>query len=91
MNIVLINDTGVETFKSWREVGKYTSFKKEEFTQIGKDYVLNCNNESYEISKDIKLLERVASERVFTKSGMDMSMLMIGFTALMSLLIYMQL
>lgn len=68
MNIVLINDTGIETFKSWSDVKKYSSFTKDDFTKVGVDYVLNCNNETYEISKDIKTLERVASERVFAKS-----------------------
>lgn len=68
MNIVIINDTGVECFNSWRDANKYSSFNKEDFTKIGVDYVLNCNNETYEISKDIKLLERVASEKVFAKS-----------------------
>lgn len=90
MNIVLINDEGVETFKSWSQVKKYSSFDKEDFTQVGKDFVLNCNNETYEVSKDIKLLERVASERVFTKTGLDMSAVAIWITVLMTLLIYMK-
>lgn len=91
MNIVLINDIGVEVFKNFREVEKNTSFKKEDFTKIGDDYVLECNGDSYEVSKDIKLLERVASERVFTKTGMDMTSLAIWLTVLLSLMIFMKL
>jgi hypothetical protein len=73
MNIVVIHDTGVDVYKSWREVEKWHSFKKEDFTKVGTDYVLNVNGESYEISKDIKLLERVASERVFAKQSMSLT------------------
>jgi hypothetical protein len=91
MNIVLINDEiGVEVYKNWAEVKKYSSFKKEDFTQLGADYVLNCNQETYEISKDIKMIERVASERVFAKnkmSGIDMAVL---GCFLMCILIYLK-
>jgi hypothetical protein len=89
MNIVLINDEiGVEVFKSWSEMKKYTSFDKADFTKLGVDYILNCNNETYEISKDIKVLERVASERVFTKNKMSGSDLCAVGAFIMSILIY---
>lgn len=91
MTIVLINDMGVEVYKNWRQVAKETSFKKEDFTKIGNDYVLECDGETFEVSKDIKLLERVASERVFSKTGMDMSSLAVWATVILSLLIYMKL
>lgn len=71
MNIVVIHDLGVDVYKSWRDVQKNTSFKKEDFTKVGTDYVLKVDNESYEIAKDIKLLERVASERVFAKQSLS--------------------
>jgi hypothetical protein len=88
MNIVLINDTGVEVYKSWHHVHKETSFKKIDFAPVGTDFVLNCNNETYEISRDIKTLERVASDRVFAKSKMSGIDLLVVLAAVMSILIY---
>ena len=88
MNIVIVNDTGVDVFKKWSDVKKYTSFTKEDFTPVGADFFLTIDNESYEISKDIKLLERVASERVFAKqkmSGVDYFAVLSG---VMTILIY---
>lgn len=91
MNIVLINDeVGVEVYKSWSEVKKYTSFKKEDFAKLGTDYVLNCNNETYEIAKDIKTLERVASERVFAKSKMTGADMAAFGAFIMTVLIFFQ-
>jgi hypothetical protein len=49
---------------------------------------LNCNNETYEISRDIKTLERVASDRVFAKSKMSGIDLLVVLAAVMSILIY---
>jgi len=73
MNIVIISDTGVECYKKWSEVSKTTSFKKDDFTEIEGDYVLNCTGQTYEISKDIRLLETVASQKVFSKDKFDLS------------------
>lgn len=74
MNIVLVTDeVGIEVFKSWNQVRKYTSFKKEDFTPMGKDFILNTTNDSFEIAKDIKLLEHVAAKKMFTKNKMDFS------------------
>lgn len=74
MNIVLVTDEiGIEVFKSWNQVRKYTSFKKEDFTPMGKDFILNTTNDSFEIAKDIKLLEHVAAKKMFTKNKMDFS------------------
>ncbi|MBY6272394.1 MAG: hypothetical protein CW346_09315 [Bacillaceae bacterium] len=92
MNIVVIHDVGVDVYRTWREVEKnHGSLKKEDFTKVGTDYVCNLTGESYEITKDVKLLERVASERVFAKQSM-------GFTDwcsigafVMAVLIYFQL
>jgi hypothetical protein len=71
MNIVVRHEKGIDVYKSWNEIKKKTSYKKEEFAQLGTDFVLDTDNESYEIAKDIKMLERVASERVFAKSQMS--------------------
>lgn len=91
MNIVVINDEGVEVFKTFREVQKYTSFEKSEFAKIGNDYVLNVTGESYEISKDIKLLERVAAQKVFGKKPLDTTALFSLITMILALLVYMKL
>lgn len=71
MNIIVINDQGVDVFKRWSEVKKDLNMTKEDFTEVGIDYVCNLTGDSYEVAKDIKLLERVASERVFAKSKME--------------------
>lgn len=72
-NIVLINDEGVEVFNSWAQVKKRTSFKKEDFIKHGTDYVANVTEDSFEISKDIKLLEHVAAKKMFTKNKFEFS------------------
>jgi hypothetical protein len=72
LNIVLIDDDlGIEVFKTWAEVKKHTSFEKKDFTQLGTDYILNATNDTFEIAKDIKLLEHVAAKKMFTKNKMD--------------------
>lgn len=88
MNIVVITDIGVDVYKKWKDVQTYTGFKKEEFTPIGKDYFLNIDSESYEIQKDIKLLERVASEKVFSKNKLELTDWTSIFTLILALLIY---
>lgn len=83
MNIVIIQDDKVDVFKKWSEVSKYTSFKKEDFAQMGTDYTMNCTGDTFEVSKDIRLLEQVASNKVFTKDRMDTA----GWMALGSLVL----
>lgn len=89
MNIVLITDeAGIEVYKTWSELKKDTSFKKDDFAQVGTDYILNCTQDTFEISKDIRTLERVASERVFAKNKMTgIDMAAIG-AFIMTVLIY---
>ncbi|ODA15324.1 hypothetical protein A5N86_16645 [Geobacillus thermoleovorans] len=91
MNIVVVHDVGVDVYRTWRDVEKNHSLKKDDFTKVGSDYICTLTGESYEVSKDVKLLERVASERVFAKQN-------IGFTDwcaigafIMSVLIYFRL
>lgn len=70
-NIVVISDTGVEVYKKFSDVKKDLHMEKEEFAEVGIDYVANLTGDSYEVAKDVSLLERVASERVFAKSKMN--------------------
>lgn len=71
MYVTITEEDGIEVYKTWTEVKKHTSFKKEDFTPVGKDFVLNTTQDTYEIVKDIKLLENVAAQKMFTKNKMD--------------------
>lgn len=84
MNIVVVTEeTGIEVFKSWAEMKKYTSFEKNDFTKLGADFILNTTQDSFEISKDIKLLEHVAAKKMFTKNKFDFSDLISVVTLLL--------
>jgi hypothetical protein len=56
------------------------SAEKEDFTKVGSDYVLNMTDESFEIAKDIRLLEIVASKNVFKKDSLDVTNMLQIFT-----------
>lgn len=73
MNIVVVvDDMMVEVYKKWSDVKKlHPQLKKEDFVQHGNDFVTMMDKQSYMISKDIKLLETVATERVFGKKQID--------------------
>jgi hypothetical protein len=72
MNIVVIvEDTMVEVYKKWSDVQKAHTLKKDDFVKHGNDYIVHFDKESYSVSRDIKLLEAVASERVFGKPKID--------------------
>jgi hypothetical protein len=73
VNIVVVHDVGVDVYKSWGEMKKNHSLKKEDFTKVGSDYIVYLTNESYEVSKDVKLLERVAAESVFSRQSLSLS------------------
>lgn len=88
MNIVVIHEGGVENYKSWTQVKKATSYEKDEFTQLGVDYLLNTTGDTYEIAKDIKQLERVASSKVFTKDKFDTTNWLQAFTLIIVLIMY---
>jgi hypothetical protein len=91
MNIVLVTEeAGIEVYKTWSQLKKETSFKKEDFAQIGTDYILNCTLDTFEVAKDIKTLERVASERVFAKSKMSGSDMAAFGAFIMTVLIFFQ-
>lgn len=69
--IYVITDTTVKTYKSMKRLTDEVSLEKHELTPIGKDYVVNMTDSSFEVAKDIKLLETVASKKVFSKEKMD--------------------
>lgn len=71
MYIIIDEMTGVHVYDNWLKLKKEHSFKKEEFTQFGKDYVLNTTGESFEVSRDIKVLERAAIDKAFGKRGLN--------------------
>lgn len=74
MNIVVIRDgEGVEIYKKWKDVIRdYPTLKKDsDFVKEGEDYVSIIDKDSYRIVKDIKLLESVATEKVFGKKEID--------------------
>lgn len=73
MNIVVVvDDVAVKVYKKWSDVKKnHGDLRKEDFVKVGEDYLLVMDKESYRISRDITLLESVASERVFGKKSID--------------------
>ena len=74
MNIVVVKDGyGVDLFKKWSEVEKnYPTLNKEsDFVKEGEDYICIVDKETYQVIKDIKLLESVATEKVFGKKEID--------------------
>lgn len=71
MNVVVVTDTGVDTYKKWSDVDKNHAMTKEDFVRYGNDYVAYMDNESHQVSKDIKLLESVASKQIFGKPKVD--------------------
>lgn len=71
MNIVVVNDLGVDTYKKWSDVQKDFKIEKKEFVKYGDDYVAYMDEESHRVTKDIKLLESVASNQIFGKPKLD--------------------
>lgn len=71
--IYVITESRVLTYRSMNKMRKEISLENHELTKVGKDFVVNMTDQTFEIAKDIKLLESVASKRVFTKDKMDMT------------------
>lgn len=88
MNIVIVHDDGVSVFKTWREMSRFYAFSKDEFAQVGQDYILNTTKDSFEVAKDIRLLETVASQRVFAKDKFDITNWLQFGVILVSLMIW---
>lgn len=76
MNIVVVTDYGVDVYKKWGDVEKSHSLKKEDFVPYNKDYVAYLDKEAHQVSKDIKLIEQVATAKIFPKPKMSFSELM---------------
>lgn len=73
MRVYVITETAVKTYNSWNKLQKELSIEKTEATPIGKDFVINMTDQSFDIAKDIKLLETVASKKVFSKDKFDIT------------------
>lgn len=72
MNIVVIvDDVMVEVYKKWSDVEKHHALTKDDFVKHGSDYIVHFDKEAYSVSRDIKLLEAVASKQVFGKPKVD--------------------
>ncbi|PJO40622.1 hypothetical protein [Lysinibacillus xylanilyticus] len=73
MNIVVVNDgIGVNVYKKWSEVERHHGqINKDDFVKEGEDYILIFDRESYQVTKDVKLLESIAVEKVFGKKKID--------------------
>lgn len=90
MNIVVVvDDVMIESYKKWSDVKKsHPTLTKEDFVQHGTDFINVMDNQSYLISKDIKLLETVATERVFGKKQIDWAtVLMTAITTLIAVML----
>ena len=86
MNIVVVTDgIGVDIFKKWSDVEKhFPTMTKDDFVKEGDDFICRMDKESYTISKDIKLLETVAVEKVFGKQKVDwMTVWAVAFVVLL--------
>lgn len=72
MEIVVVTDYGVDVYKKWADVKRIHSLEKHDFVQYNKDYIAYMDKESHQISKDIKLIEQVATNKIFPKPKMTM-------------------
>lgn len=72
MIVVIVEDVMVETYDKWSQVAKnHPNLKREEFTRHGDDWVCAMDYESHRISRDIKVLEDIATDRIFGKQKID--------------------
>ncbi len=76
MNIVIVSDYGVDVFKKWSDAFKVHNVTKEDFVRYEKDYILYFDKEAHQVSKDIKLIEQVATAKIFPKPKMTMPEMM---------------
>lgn len=78
MNLVVVTDLGVDVYKKWSDVTKHHRLEKNEFVKYGDDFVAYMDEESHRVSKDIKLLEDVASREIFGKPKVDGTTIMLN-------------
>lgn len=71
MNIVVVSDYGVDVYKKWADLSKAHNLTKEDFVPYNKDYIAYFDKEAHQVSKDIKLIEQVATAKIFPKPKMS--------------------
>lgn len=76
MNIVVVTDYGVDVYKKWADVKRTHDVKKEDFVRYDKDFILYFDKEAHQVSKDIKLIEQVATAKIFPKPKMTTTEMM---------------
>jgi hypothetical protein len=86
--VYVITDSTVRVYNSMNKLKDELKIETSELTKVGKDYVCSMTDQSFEISKDIKLLETVGSRKVFSKEKMDSQGWMLVLIILMAFLIY---
>lgn len=83
MKCYVITETGVHVYSSVAKMKQEVNIEKDEMQKIGGDLVCNMTDHSFEITKDIKLLESVASKKVFSKDKFDATNWMIVIVILL--------
>lgn len=81
---VIIEDVGIEAYDKFSHVEKNHKLTKSDFVKHGDEYITHFNTEDYHVSKDIKLLETVATEKIFGNKKVDW--LTAGSTAVVTLI-----
>lgn len=71
--VYIITESGVNVYNSLTKMNREISLDKHELTEVGSDLVCNMTDMSYQISKDIRLLETVATRKIFSKDKFDTS------------------
>lgn len=88
MNIIVVTDYGIDVYKRWKDVFKTHHVEKQDFVKYDKDYILYFDKESHQVSKDIKLIESVATAKIFPKPKMTMpELLSVASFGILSLLL----
>lgn len=74
MKIVVVKEGyGVDVYNKWSQVkNDYpTLIPSSDFVKEGDDHICIVDKETYQVTKDIKLLESIATEKVFGKKEID--------------------
>lgn len=88
MKYYVITESGVHTYNSMLAVKKEVSLEGKDFVELGNDRVLYMTDHSFEVVKDIRLLETVASKKVFSKDALDTQGWISIITLVFMLLLY---
>lgn len=68
---VIVDDVGIFTYDKWSQVEKNHDLKKSDFVKHGDEHIVRFDADAYNISKDIKVLETVATSKVFGQPKID--------------------